>query len=130
MPAGGRDQMSLYSSNPDGTDLELYYGANSHNTGTNDSVIEFVHPHQMQDGRILALMRQYTDVDDGGNLVIINGTQLRGEHPAAARRPRAQADRRRLPATHQQGGDAPGPLARRPLQVRRAAARMAPTASW
>jgi Hydrazine synthase alpha subunit middle domain len=74
MPAVGRNQMSLYSANPDGTDLELYYGANSHNTGTNNSVIEFVHPHQMQDGSILAIMRQYTDVDDGGNLVIIDGT--------------------------------------------------------
>jgi hypothetical protein len=74
MPVAGRNQMSLYSSNPDGTDLELYYGANSHDTGTNNTVVEFVHPHQMQDGRILAIMRQYTDVDDGGNLVIIDGT--------------------------------------------------------
>ena len=31
---GGKNEMSLYSSNPDGTDLELYYGANSHMTGT------------------------------------------------------------------------------------------------
>ena len=73
MPAAGRNQMSLYSANPDGTDLELYYGANSHNTGTANSVVEFVHPRQMQDGRILAIMRQFTGVDDGGNLVIIDG---------------------------------------------------------
>jgi len=32
--AFGHDAMSLYWSNPDGTDLELYYGANSHMTGT------------------------------------------------------------------------------------------------
>ncbi|MBV8342641.1 MAG: hypothetical protein JO173_09720 [Gammaproteobacteria bacterium] len=74
MPGAGRNQMSLYSVNPDGTDLELYYGVNSHDTGTNNTVIEFVHPHQMQDGRILAIVREYTDVDDGGNLVIIDGT--------------------------------------------------------
>ena len=73
MTASGLNQMSLYSANPDGTDLELYYGANSHLTGTNDTVVEFVHPHQMQDGRILAIMRQFTDVDNGGNLVIIDG---------------------------------------------------------
>jgi hypothetical protein len=72
--APGKDAMSLYSSNPDGTDLELYYGANSHNTGTNNTAIEFTHPRQMQDGRILAIARQYTDVDDGGDLVIIDGT--------------------------------------------------------
>src|SRR5579864_5473433 len=71
--APGKDAMSLYSANPDGTDLELYYGANSHMTGTNNTVVEFVQPREMQDGRIMALMRQYTDVDDGGDLVIIDG---------------------------------------------------------
>jgi len=75
MAANGKNQMSLYSANPDGTDLELYYGANSHNTGTNGTVVEFVHPHQMQNGSILALLRQFTGVDDGGNLVIIDGNQ-------------------------------------------------------
>ncbi len=71
--APGKDAMHLYSAHPDGTDLELYYGANSHLTGTNNTVVEFVQPRQMQDGRILALMRQYTDVDFGGELVIIDG---------------------------------------------------------
>ncbi|HXO15974.1 MAG TPA: hypothetical protein VN835_06505, partial [Steroidobacteraceae bacterium] len=74
--APGKDAMHLYSANPDGTDLELYYGANSHMTGTNNTVVEFVQPRQMQDGRILALMRQYTGVDFGGNLVIIDGTHF------------------------------------------------------
>jgi hypothetical protein len=74
--APGKDAMHLYSANPDGTDLELYYGANSHMTGTNNTVVEFVQPRQMQDGRMLALMRQYTDVDFGGNLVIIDGTHF------------------------------------------------------
>ena len=73
MGGAGGNQMSLYSANPDGTDLELYYGANSHMTGTNNTVVEFVHPHQMLDGRILTIMRQYTNVDDGGALVIIDG---------------------------------------------------------
>jgi hypothetical protein len=74
--APGKDAMHLYSANPDGTDLELYYGANSHMTGTNNTVVEFVRPRQMQDARILALMRQYTGVDFGGNLVIIDGTHF------------------------------------------------------
>jgi hypothetical protein len=71
--APGKDAMSFYSANPDGTDLQLYYGANSHNTGTNNTVVEFTQPHEMEDGRIMALARQYTDVDDGGTLVIIDG---------------------------------------------------------
>ena len=54
----GKDQMDLYTINPDGTDLELYYGAQSHMTGTNGSVIEFSHPREMQSGNILVLARQ------------------------------------------------------------------------
>ena len=76
--APGKDGMHLYSANPDGTDLELYYGANSHDTGPdgkqNTAAIEFVKPREMQDGRILTLIRPYTDDDFGGDLVIIDGT--------------------------------------------------------
>lgn len=79
--APGKDAMHLYTSNPDGTDLQLYYGANSHMTGTtpdglNNAVIEFVKPHEMQDGRILTLVRPYTNTDFGGDLLIINGVQF------------------------------------------------------
>ena len=71
---GGTNAMHLYSSNPDGTDTELYYGANSHMTGTNNTVIEFMRPREMQSGSILSLIRQFSDTDFGGDLVIINGT--------------------------------------------------------
>jgi hypothetical protein len=75
--APGKDGMHLYSANPDGTDLQLYYGANSHDTGPdgkqNNATIEFINPHEMQDGRILTLIRPYTGVDFGGDLVIIDG---------------------------------------------------------
>lgn len=75
--APGNDGIHLYTSNPDGTNLELLYGANSHNTGTADangqpSTIQFIHPKEMQDGRILTVVRPYTDADFGGNLVIID----------------------------------------------------------
>jgi hypothetical protein len=88
--APGKDAIHLYSSNPDGTDVQLYYGANSHMTGTNtagtnDAVIEFVKPKEMQDGRILTLVRPYTDIDFGGDLVIINGKQfVENEQPLLA----------------------------------------------
>ena len=77
----GKDAMHMYTSNPDGTDEQLYYGANSHLTGTNpagtnDAVIEFVKPKEMQDGRILTLARPYTNIDFGGDLLIINGNQF------------------------------------------------------
>jgi WD40 repeat protein len=74
--APGRDGLHLYTSNPDGTDTQLYYGALSHNTGTVvagvATPIEFTHAREMSDGRLMVLTRQRTDVDFGGNLTIIN----------------------------------------------------------
>jgi hypothetical protein len=69
----GKDQMDLYSINPDGTDLQLYYGAQSHMTGSQDTVVEFAHPHEMQDGRTMVIARQYTGTDFGGALEIVDG---------------------------------------------------------
>src|SRR6185437_9808136 len=69
----GKDQMDLYSINPDGTDLQLYYGAQSNMTGSQDTVVEFAHPHEMQDGRTLVIARQYTGTDFGGALEIVDG---------------------------------------------------------
>jgi hypothetical protein len=79
--APGKDAMHLYTSNPDGTDEQLYYGANSHMTGTtadgqNNAVIEFIKPREMQDGRILTLARPYTNIDFGGDLLLINANQF------------------------------------------------------
>ncbi|MGH8219920.1 MAG: hypothetical protein ACREUT_15365 [Steroidobacteraceae bacterium] len=85
-PGNSHTGMSLYTANPDGTDVELLYGANSHRTGPNgsanaDATVEFVKAHEMQDGRILALIRPYQGVqtpaaplgeDFGGDLVIID----------------------------------------------------------
>ena len=70
---GGSNAMHLYSSNPDGSDSELYYGANSHMTGTNNTVVEFLRPREMQNGNILTLIRQFSDTDFGGDLIEING---------------------------------------------------------
>ena len=77
--AGGKNGIHLYSARPDGTDLQLLYGANSHNTGTANpfpsgppSTIQFIHPREMMNGRIMALVRQNTDNDFGGDLVIID----------------------------------------------------------
>jgi hypothetical protein len=91
--APGKDGMHLYSANPDGTDMQLLYGANSHATGTtadglNNSTIEFVKTHEMQDGRILALVRPYTYAsvnDTGGDLIIIDtANYVENTQPATA----------------------------------------------
>jgi hydrazine synthase alpha subunit-like protein/WD40 repeat protein len=72
------NQFDLYSINPDGSDLQLLYGAHSHQTGTVDpttnqpSTIQFTSPRPMQDGRTLALVKPFTGTDEGGDLVLID----------------------------------------------------------
>jgi hypothetical protein len=72
------NQFDLYTINPDGSGLELLYGANSHATGTPDptsgqpSIIQFLNPRPMQDGRMLALIRPFVGTDEGGDLVLID----------------------------------------------------------
>lgn len=72
------DQMDLYTVRPDGTELRLLYGANSHQTGTVDpltgqaSTIQFLKARAMPDGRTLALILPFTGTSEGGNLVLID----------------------------------------------------------
>jgi hypothetical protein len=74
--APGRDGLHLYTSNPDGTDTQLHYGAVSHLTGTNNTAVEFMRAREMSDGRIMVLTRARTDVDFGGNLTIIDANRF------------------------------------------------------
>ncbi len=53
----GRDRISLYRANPDGTEMELLYGVHSHDTGPDGQMIEFVESTELPDGRLLVMMR-------------------------------------------------------------------------
>ncbi|HWX32567.1 MAG TPA: hypothetical protein VNZ53_34690 [Steroidobacteraceae bacterium] len=71
------DQISLYRANPDGTGLELFYGANSHATGaniagTNNNVIQFLNARQRADGKLLAIVRPFLGTQLGGDIVQID----------------------------------------------------------
>ncbi|MGH8239189.1 MAG: hypothetical protein ACREXP_19525, partial [Steroidobacteraceae bacterium] len=72
------NEFDLYSVNPDGSGLQLLYGPNSHATGTLDpttnqpSVIQFMSPRPMQDGRTLAVVRPFSGTGEGGDLVLID----------------------------------------------------------
>jgi Hydrazine synthase alpha subunit middle domain len=75
----GTNQISLYRANPDGTGLELYYGANSHATGANiagtsDNIIQFLGARQRADGVLLAIARPFLGTQLGGDIVQINAT--------------------------------------------------------
>jgi len=70
-------QISLYRTYPDGTHLELYYGANSHATGAsadggNTNVIQFLNARQRADGKLVAIARPFTGTQLGGDIVQID----------------------------------------------------------
>jgi hypothetical protein len=112
--APGRDGLHLYTSNPDGTDMQLHYGAVSHLTGTTDLVtglptpIEFMRAREMSDGRLMVLTRQRTDVDFGGNLTIIDTNHF-VENNQALLASAGMAGPAQTPATLNPVSTVPGP---------------------
>src|SRR5271166_7104624 len=77
----GTDQISLYRANPDGTGLDLYYGANSHATGaniagTNDNVIQFLNARQRADGKLIAIDRPFLGTQLGGDTLLIDAANF------------------------------------------------------
>ena len=71
---GSRNDISLYTMNPDGTNVQMYYGAHSHRTGQDpNSDIQFTKPREMTDGRILSITRPFATNFGGGDMVLIDG---------------------------------------------------------
>ncbi|HLS79795.1 MAG TPA: hypothetical protein VK025_00115 [Steroidobacter sp.] len=70
------NQFDLYSVNPDGSDLQLLYGAHSHAAGgagpDTANVVQFMNPRPTPDGRTLALIRPFQGTEEGGDLVLID----------------------------------------------------------
>ncbi len=72
----------LYTVNPDGSGLELLYGANSHATGTGGAptapsvqgtaAVQFLQPRPMEDGRVVALIKPFQGTEQGGDVVTID----------------------------------------------------------
>jgi len=78
------DGVELYVMNPDGSNLEMLYGKQSHNTGTNGDTIQFTQPRELEDGRLMTLIRPFTDSEGGGELITIDTPQyLENTQPTA-----------------------------------------------
>ncbi|MCG6899968.1 MAG: hypothetical protein LJE75_08195 [Gammaproteobacteria bacterium] len=69
---GSRDAISLYKMYPDGTGLQLLYGAHSHDTGTNASNVHFLQPRELHDGRLLSVLLPFTGTYRGGDLIALD----------------------------------------------------------
>ena len=54
---GNRDAISLYKMHPDGSELQLLYGAHSHDTGTNGNDVHFLQPRELQNGNLLTVLQ-------------------------------------------------------------------------
>ncbi len=71
----GNNAVDLYRMNPDGQATELLYGKQSHATGPGGEIIQFMQPRELEDGRIMSLIRPFTDTEGGGELVAIDTPQ-------------------------------------------------------
>ena len=83
--AGSDNGIHLYQMNPDGTELELLYGAESHLTGTNNSAVQFISAREMPDGRIMAIVRPFDHPELGGAITVIDTpTYVENTQPVAS----------------------------------------------
>ena len=70
--AGTVNGIHLYKMNPDGSELELMYGAESHLTGTDNSEVQFVGAREMIDGNVMVILRPFDQPELGGDIAIID----------------------------------------------------------
>lgn len=81
---GSRNAISLYKMHPDGSELQQYYGAHSHDTGTSGADVHFLQPREASDGRLMTVMLPFTDSWRGGDLVLMDtGNYLDNRFPTA-----------------------------------------------
>ncbi len=107
--APGHDEMSLYAMRPDGSQLELLYGANSHKTGTEGSTVQFLEPRPMANGHLLARAQPFVAPERGGGLLEIDvANYVENTQPTAPNRG-SLAGPAQVPATVNVVRTVPGP---------------------
>ncbi|MGX5201394.1 HzsA-related protein [Aliikangiella sp. IMCC44632] len=64
--------INLYQVNPDGSQLEILYGRHSHNSGSDNSNVDFIKPREIEDGRLLTALKPSQSNRLGGELAYID----------------------------------------------------------
>ena len=83
--AGPNNEINLYTVRPDGSGLELLYGAQSHATGTDGSALHFLAPRSAGDGMVLSRAQPFRPADGGGALLEIDvGNYVENTQPTLA----------------------------------------------
>ena len=67
--AGVNNAMNLYTVHPDGSNLQVYYGAHS---ASHPNGLQFVQPRVMQDGRVLVLTQGFRNTFGGVDIFTID----------------------------------------------------------
>jgi hypothetical protein len=67
----GSNNLSLYTVNPDGTDVQYHYGFNSLNTTPRDEALTLFRPQAMPDNRVASIFKRRSEFL-GGDMVVID----------------------------------------------------------
>jgi len=71
--SGNNNAIHLYTVSPDGSNLQVYYGAHDEShVDAAGNVVQIIQPYPLSNGNILAISQPFTDTFGGGNIVIIN----------------------------------------------------------
>ncbi|HEX9627884.1 MAG TPA: hypothetical protein VGA00_13180 [Acidiferrobacterales bacterium] len=69
---GNRNHFTIFTVNADGTNLFIKYGAHNQENSPGDRVNSFLHPREMQDGRVMSDGMPLSGTRQGGALLVID----------------------------------------------------------
>jgi hypothetical protein len=70
--AAGNNEINIYTANPDGSDMEILYGSQSHATGTGGANIHFTNLREMVNGDLMVITKPFDGTFGGGDIVVID----------------------------------------------------------
>jgi hypothetical protein len=71
--SGNNNAMHLYTVSPDGSNLQVYYGAHDEShIDADGNTVQLIQPYLFSNGDLLSISQPFTDTFGGGNIVIID----------------------------------------------------------